>query len=272
MPPGLPDRIVCVAGAGLGFHGFKGRPWAATPGNLHLSVHLAPDCPIDGFHIAFTALAAVSVVEAIDGVPGVENRARIKWVNDVLLGEGKVAGTLAYTQSRDTTVSSAVLGIGVNVENTPHVEPTPFVPSATSLREAVPDGLEDLQQRVFLNLLSALDRNYRILLAEGLERLIERYRGRAVGWGRRSRFARRTRRESLRVLASGRLIALGEKLELHIEGRPEPITGGRLILGESALDKEPAREGSIDGAFARIDSGAGVASGASTIPEKPTPN
>ncbi|MGD2070704.1 MAG: hypothetical protein PVI57_18670, partial [Gemmatimonadota bacterium] len=39
---GLPDRLVCVAGAGDGFHGFKGRAWEAVPGNLHLAVHLAP--------------------------------------------------------------------------------------------------------------------------------------------------------------------------------------------------------------------------------------
>ena len=43
-----------------------------------------------------------AVVDALDAVPGLEGRARIKWVNDILIGDAKVAGILAYTQTLPT--------------------------------------------------------------------------------------------------------------------------------------------------------------------------
>jgi BirA family biotin operon repressor/biotin-[acetyl-CoA-carboxylase] ligase len=139
------DRVACIAGSGLDFHGFKGRPWTAMAGNIHLAVHLAPGLPIERFQIAFTILAAVSVVDALDEVPGLRNRSKIKWVNDILVEGAKVAGILAYTQTRATTVASAVLGIGLNVETTPSVDPTPFVPAAASLRDFLPEREDDVQ-------------------------------------------------------------------------------------------------------------------------------
>jgi hypothetical protein len=66
----LPDRVACLAGAGSGFHGFRDRPWSASPGNIHLTVHLAPQRPIPRFETVFTALAAVAVADAIDTLPG----------------------------------------------------------------------------------------------------------------------------------------------------------------------------------------------------------
>lgn len=138
----MPNGVACVTRTGSGFQGFQGRSWAGSPGNLHLTVHLAPQRPIERFETVFVALAAVSVVEAIDLVPGLEGLARItriKWVNDVLLHGAKVAGVLAYTQTRGAMVTSAVLGIGLNVETTPLVRRTAFVPAVGSLREFAPD-------------------------------------------------------------------------------------------------------------------------------------
>lgn len=260
----LPDRIVCVAGSGRGFHGFKGRSWAAEPGNIHLSVLLSPGRPIDRFQVAFTSLAAVSVVDAIDAVSRSNRRPGIKWVNDVLIGRAKVAGILAYTQTRDTTVTAAVLGIGLNVESVPRVDPTPFVSSVTSLRRAMPDGPHDLQRLVFQNLLHALDRNYRVLLERGFDPLLERYKGRAVGMGEEITVCSEDSEDSLRVLASGRLESVGDNLELYLQGEPQPLHGGRLVLGSLApagLDpRSPTGKDHLDSY-----EGAPEKSGASTV-------
>jgi BirA family biotin operon repressor/biotin-[acetyl-CoA-carboxylase] ligase len=267
----LPDRIVCAAGSGRGFHGFKGRSWAAEPGNIHVSVLFVPDQPIDRFQVAFTSLAAVSVVDAIDAVPRSNRRPGIKWVNDVLLGRAKVAGILAYTQTRDTTVTAAVLGIGLNVESLPRVKPTPFVPSVTSLRRAFPDCPDDLQRLVFQNLLHALDRNYRVLLERGFDPLLERYRERVVGLGEEITVCSEDSEESLRIVASGRLASVGDNLELHLEGESRPLHGGRLALGrlapETVAGLAPVGKKSLD-----MDECAPLQWGASTISEHPTPD
>lgn len=233
----LPDRLLCLAGSGQGFHGSKGRPWSAVPGNIHLSLHLAPRRPVPRFEVAFMALAAVSVVDAVDRVPGLEGCAGIRWVNDVVLDGAKVAGVLAYTHAQRTTVNAAVLGIGVNVQTRPPVEPTPFVPAVTSLQEHAPADAT-LLPSFFRDLLDALDRNYATLLADGHETLIERYRARSVVVGREVTVCAENSDVEPRILSRGVVDSVGDGLELHLAGRAEPVTRGRIIIGGGPLDTE----------------------------------
>ena len=233
----LPDRILCLAGSGSGLHGYKGRSWTAAAGNIHLTVHLTPKRPIERFETAFTILAALSVVDTIDGVPGLEGRARVKWVNDILIDGAKVAGILAYTQTRETTVSSAVLGIGLNVETAPTVEPTPFVPSVGSVHDFAPDALSATQGVVLDSLLNALARNYQLLLEEGYTPLLERYRQRAGLIGCKIVVCSEDSDPDPSVIAEGRVVAMGDGLELYLENRKEPVTKGRLILGNPESQK-----------------------------------
>ena len=53
---------------------------------------------------------------------------------------------------------------------------------------------------------------------------------------------------SLRVVAEGKIRSLGDNLELFLEGRPEPVTGGRLILGRRWEDYLDLNEASSVGA------------------------
>jgi biotin-[acetyl-CoA-carboxylase] ligase BirA-like protein len=223
----LPDRLLCAAGSGNRLHGFKDRAWSALAGNIHLSVNLKPARKIDHFGAGFMALAAVSVIEAIDSVPGLENRAAIKWVNDIFIDGSKVCGVLAYTQTMKDAVDTAVLGIGLNVETRPKVKPTPYVPKVASLRDFLP-GLH--QKMVFDNLLRALERNYRSLIDGGYRSLLERYTERSLVIGREVTVRSDDAPSESQTTAEGRVVGLGENLEIYIEGITEPITRGRLIL------------------------------------------
>jgi len=238
---GVPDRVACVARAGRGFQGFRGRSWMGSAGNVHLTVHLAPNRAIERFESVFLALAAVSVLDAIDAVPGLTGRASVKWVNDVTLDGGKVAGVLAYTQTRGATVTSVVLGIGVNVEVTPAVVPTAFVPAATSLREHTGSADEPgadrgpelgaSMPRVLRGVLNAIATNYEALLEHGYRPLVDRYRARSAVLGREVLLSSDEADEVPRVFASGRVVGIGDGLELRLEGHSDPIDRGRLILG-----------------------------------------
>jgi len=251
----LPDRIASVAGSGLGFHGFKGRAWAAVPGNIHLSVHLAPERPVERFEVAFTVVAALSVVDAIDTIPALRGRAGIKWVNDILVEGAKVAGILAYTQARGDTFGSAILGIGLNVTSTPAVARTPFAPAVGCLRgfaedSGSGDATPSVRQGPMLGaLLESLDRNYRALLSEGFRPLLERYRERSLVLGRDVTICTEESELETTVLAEGRVRALGEGLELYLEGIREPVRGGRLVL-----------DGQIPMAMSSADHGRGTSS------------
>lgn len=230
----VPDRLVAVAGAGQRFHGFKGRHWAAPPGNLHLAVHFAPRCEVERFEVAFTVLAAVSVVEAIDEVPGLQGRSGIRWVNDIVVHDAKLGGVLAYTQTRQRTVTSAILGIGLNVEVTPRVEMTPFVPAVTSLRDLAGDGAHVTQRAMFGRLLAALQRNYDLLLQAGYRPLLQRYRQRSTVIGQECMICTDESDMEPEVIAAGRPVAIGEGLELHLAGEVRPVTRGRLLVRQGA--------------------------------------
>jgi BirA family biotin operon repressor/biotin-[acetyl-CoA-carboxylase] ligase len=191
---------------------------------------------MEHFGVGFTILAAVSVVDAIDGLPGLERRAGIKWVNDILIEGAKVSGVLAYTQTMKDVVSSAVLGIGLNVETTPSVDPTPYVPRVAALRDFAPDKSTCTQGAVLEKLVHALDRNYRSYLDGGYKALIDRYRERSLVTGREVTVRSDDPSTEPEVIAAGRVSGLGENLELLIEGIEEPVSRGRLILhGEDKI-------------------------------------
>jgi biotin-[acetyl-CoA-carboxylase] ligase BirA-like protein len=221
----LPPRgVVCVAGEGRGFHGMRNRPWVAPAGNLYLSTHLAPGRPVDHAGVAFTVLAAVSVLEAVDGLPGSAERARIKWVNDILIEGAKVCGVIAHTQMEGERVGRVFLGIGLNVETAPEIEPTPQVPRAACLADFVPCRRRDLLGP----LLETVARNYEELLEEGYAGLLDRYRRRSLALGREVAVSS----EEGGITARGRVTAIGPNLELHLKGRDRPVHRGRLILEE----------------------------------------
>jgi len=226
----IPDGVLCLCGAGSGLHGLRQRPWAAEAGNIHLSVHLAPDRLVTDSGIPFMVLAAVSVVDSIDSVSGLTARVGIKWVNDILLENAKVGGVLAYTEGVGRSVDAAVLGIGLNVETTPNVEATPFVPRVGSLRAVSSDGNALSQGLVFEQLLAALDRNYQSLLDGRSEELLNRYRERSIVVGRDVTVYVDDASSSPETIARGTVERVGDNLELYIVGRDTPVSRGRLVL------------------------------------------
>jgi BirA family biotin operon repressor/biotin-[acetyl-CoA-carboxylase] ligase len=226
----LPDGIICHAGSGQKFHGQRGRPWEAPEGNIHLSVYLAPKKKIKGFHIGFPVLAAVSLIDTLDALKGLEGRAKIKWVNDVLIDGAKVAGFLVHTLSSENTVLAAILGIGLNVEKTPRVKPDPFVPKVGSLRSFVQDPSISNRKNVLPLLLQCLDKNYRGMLEGKYKELLESYRKRSLVIDQSVKILSDIPGKGYKEIASGVVKDIGDNLELILKGEKKSVTKGRLIL------------------------------------------
>jgi len=225
----LPNGLACIALTGDGLQGFHGRGWEAAEGNLHLTVHLAPQRPVERFESVFLALAAVAAVDAIDAVPGLRGRAGIRWVNDLVIDGAKVGGVLARTQSRADAVTGVILGIGLNVEALPDVAPTAFVPRAGSLRGLAPSAEDVRLPAVLGSLLDALAGRYAELLHHGSRQLVSRYRERSTVLGREVRVSEDTADEVPRIFAAGRVRAIGDGLELLLDGVERPVRRGRLV-------------------------------------------
>ncbi|WP_169986168.1 biotin--[acetyl-CoA-carboxylase] ligase [Microbispora sp. H10836] len=102
------EGAVLVAEAQEAGRGRLGRPWTApTRSGLTFSMLLRPEVPLarQGWLALLVGLAAASAVRRIAEVD-----VRLKWPNDLMVGERKLAGILAERVDR-----AVVVGMGLNV-------------------------------------------------------------------------------------------------------------------------------------------------------------
>lgn len=240
----LPQDLACVALAGSGFRGQRGRAWEALRGNLHLVLLARLDLPAASVQSALTALPAVATARAIEGATQGRVRPGLKWVNDLLLAEQKIGGVLSATQLLGDRVTYALVGIGVNVAHSPDVPRHPSLPPAGSLAGlagAVAPSLTELT----LALLVELDVAVAQLRSGGAE-LVDAYRRRSLVVGRRvAIWPVNDGAVTGEPLATGRVLALRPDLGLELEGYDEPVHAGRLTLlgGEGSVEHGAAEDG-----------------------------
>lgn len=118
---GAADRSLFVADFQRAGRGRQGRTWLAEPGAALLMSILFQRHEAESRPWRFTSLAALSVVEAIEPLlTSPSASAAIKWPNDVMLGDQKVAGILAET-SWDGQRLQAIVGVGLNVSGAPEM-------------------------------------------------------------------------------------------------------------------------------------------------------
>ncbi|WP_244814581.1 biotin--[acetyl-CoA-carboxylase] ligase [Caballeronia sp. Lep1P3] len=112
----LPAPVVRIAYSQTAGRGRRGRAWLAEPGNaLLMSVGYALRRPIEG--LAGLSLAVgTAVLDALARLPlSPSARPALKWPNDVLLDDGKLAGILIETAWTAPGVTAVVIGIGINL-------------------------------------------------------------------------------------------------------------------------------------------------------------
>ena len=226
----LPHGLLCLAGASGRLHGQRSRPWVGLPGNIHLTAYFTPNQEVDHFGTGFTILSAVSVVETIDAIEGLSGRAGIKWVNDIFVDGAKVSGFLTNAQCLGSVITAATLGIGLNVEASPKVSPNDFVPQVAALHDYIDNPSEGSLSAVFDHLINRLQANYKLLISGQYSQLLDKYRDRSIIIGREVEIMSDPLTGSGQKTASGRVTAIGENLELILEGENSPITSGRLVL------------------------------------------
>lgn len=103
--------------------GRRGRQFFSPPGGLYMSVILRPALAPDRLPLV-TLAAGVACALALEKLTGL--RIRLKWPNDLYIGEKKLGGILAeaapYSPSR-RDIPFVVVGIGINVNTRPESFP-----------------------------------------------------------------------------------------------------------------------------------------------------
>jgi BirA family biotin operon repressor/biotin-[acetyl-CoA-carboxylase] ligase len=107
--------VVCAETQTKG-RGRMGRGWVSPKGKgIYFSVILRPDMPPSQAP-KFTLLAGVALSHAVKNITGIVPK--LKWPNDLMINNKKLAGILTELNSDMDCVKFIVIGVGINV-NTP---------------------------------------------------------------------------------------------------------------------------------------------------------
>jgi BirA family transcriptional regulator, biotin operon repressor / biotin---[acetyl-CoA-carboxylase] ligase len=156
-PPAMTEGLVLFAEHQTAGRGQRGNRWESTAGKgLWFSILLRPEIQLsDSGRLTIWALEAISdVVRTEFGLEPV-----IKLPNDVQLYGRKVAGVLVEMRAQDKAPHVAVVGIGINVNQSRDDLPVALHNRAISLSMAL--GRQVDRQKFAVPLLRNLDLTYR---------------------------------------------------------------------------------------------------------------
>ena len=166
---GEPHGTIVLAEEQTAGRGRAGREWTSEKSaGIYCSILLRP--PIPPAHAPLLTLVAGlaardAAAEDLDTLPD------IRWPNDLLVGGRKVCGILTEMHAEPDRIHYAVIGIGMNVNQTKMPEELSDI--ATSLR--IETGKIHSRLELLIRLLRSVDRYYNQFLADGAEPILRRF-------------------------------------------------------------------------------------------------
>ncbi|RTZ98361.1 MAG: biotin--[acetyl-CoA-carboxylase] ligase [Deltaproteobacteria bacterium] len=125
---GAPAFTIVVADTQTQGRGRMKRVWRSEKGGLYFTLIIRPAVAL--IHSARINLyAAIILAGTLNKMFSID--ARVKWPNDILVQEKKLAGLLTEMEAESDQVVFMNIGIGINVNN----NPTPHEPSAVTLKK-----------------------------------------------------------------------------------------------------------------------------------------
>jgi BirA family biotin operon repressor/biotin-[acetyl-CoA-carboxylase] ligase len=207
--------VVCAEAQSKG-RGRLGRVWASPKAKgLYFSFVLRPSLPLNQLG-QLTLMTAVALAEAIEGVSAL--KPSIKWPNDILFKNYKLAGILTELRAESDQVKFIVIGIGLNINTTSYHLPS----GANSLKVAAGHSFDRTQ--VFQAILRSLDKWYLKLLRHEFAEIMEEWKKRSATLNKR-----------VRITDSAGIIE-GQAVDLDEDGALLIRKDNGLIVKKSAGD------------------------------------
>jgi BirA family transcriptional regulator, biotin operon repressor / biotin---[acetyl-CoA-carboxylase] ligase len=175
---GEPHGAVVLAEEQTAGRGRAGRKWLSEKSaGIHCTVLLRPQIP-PAYAPLLTLAAGLAARDACaeeilsqNPSQNLDRNLDIRWPNDLLFGGRKFSGILTEMHAEPDRVHYAVIGIGVNVNQTKM--PGELADVATSLR--IETGRPHSRLQLLIRLLRHLDRYYNQFIAEGAEPILRRF-------------------------------------------------------------------------------------------------
>ena len=224
---GALEGTVLVAETQTAGRGRGHKSWFSPPGvNLYASILFRP--PIDP--AAAPKLTLIASVALADTIQELGVTVGVKWPNDILVQDRKVAGVRSEMITRGDAVDYIVLGVGINLNVTHEALRGGLgeaARSATSLREALGHAVD--RNAFTARFLTHLEERLATYQAKGAAPIVAKWRELDVVTGRRVEV-----REGSTVF-TGR--ALGLDAEGHLQVKDTRQRVHTLVTGEIRLIK-----------------------------------
>lgn len=147
-----------VAAAQTAGRGQRGNSWESEPGkNLTFTLFHRPEGVLPAEQFAISEATALGISDMLAGY-GIE--ARVKWPNDIYIGDRKVCGILIEHSVTPARIEHSRIGAGVNVNQTQFLSDAP---NPVSMIQALGRDTELDLQRVAVATAAHLER--RLLMA-----------------------------------------------------------------------------------------------------------
>ena len=160
--------------------GRLGRTWFSPSGaNIYLSIILRPQMPTSQITL-LTFAAAIAVARAIRNVTGLD--ADIKWPNDILIKDKKVAGILSEMDAEKDKVKSTIIGIGINVNLDKKDIPLELMGKATSIKIESNSAID--RMNLICRVLENLEEWYNLFERNEANDIIKEWKSLAITIGR----------------------------------------------------------------------------------------
>ena len=218
---GAPQGTILIADHQTAGHGRMGRNFhSPAASGVYLSVLLRPQCvPTELMHL--TCAAAVAMCDAVEKAVGF--RPGIKWTNDLVYGQRKLAGILTELGfDAQGNVDWAIVGMGINCTQEESQFPEEIRSIAGSLASVSGKSID--RAKVAAAMMDAL---YRMDLIEK-EKILAQYRADCVTLGKEVSVVRADgivhHCTALDIDAEGALIVR------HADGRMETVSSGEVSI------------------------------------------
>lgn len=211
--------------------GRNGRIWQSPRGGAWFSLLWPLNSPIENYH-SVPLVAGLAILRTLQQIIQVYQvvyipQIHIKWPNDVLLDDRKVAGILCETVMTGPRVSHLIVGVGVNVRFHSKVLRGPLRHPPITLKEAlrVSIPVNQIIERFVTQFLILMHRYEKDGLSPGMLRELRTHLA-YVGQTRRWSFAGQTiEAQILGLDDQGRLI-------LNINGQEQTVDYGEVVASD----------------------------------------
>ncbi|MFW9934944.1 MAG: biotin--[acetyl-CoA-carboxylase] ligase [Candidatus Thorarchaeota archaeon] len=177
---GEPEGLIVLADQQTAGKGRLDRSWHSPLGGLYFSLLVRPMTIEASKTPLITLTTGIALAQVFQSALGV--KAVLKWPNDVLLNQRKVAGILVESAFIETDIEFAVIGIGINANSTRTNFPETLSPLVITLQDKLNRPVD--APRLFGYLISQLEFWYMKLREKGFKAIETHYRQLCITLGK----------------------------------------------------------------------------------------